>query len=67
MLVCVEWIGVSACRSAHLTCLGGYFLCVLACIGSFCRAGIGACMGIAVCLVSVRSFVLMLDHVSYIL
>ena len=26
MLVCVEWIGVSVCRSAHLTCLGGYFL-----------------------------------------
>ena len=56
VLVCVEWIGVSACRSAHLTCLGGYFLCMLAtaCIGSFCTAGTGTCIGIAVCLVSVK-------------
>ena len=67
MLVCVEWIGVSACWSAHLTCFGGYFLCMLACIGSFCTTGIETCMGIAVCLVSVRWFLLMLDHVSNIL
>ena len=58
---------MSACRSAHLTCLGGYFLCVLACTGSFCTPGIGTCMGIAVCFVSVRQFLLMPDHVSYIL
>ena len=64
VLVCVEWIGVSVCMSVHLTCLGGYFLCML---GSFSTASIGACMGIAVCLVSVRSFLLMLDHVYYIL
>ena len=25
----------SACRSAHLTCLGGYFLYVLSCTGSY--------------------------------
>ena len=78
---CCAWVGigmcwcvldgsVSVCRSAHLTCLGGHFLCVLACIGSFCTAGIGIAvygMGIAVCFVSVRWFLLMLDHVSYIL
>ena len=38
-----------------------------ACTGPFCTPGIGTCMGIAVCLASVRWFLLILDHVSYIL
>ena len=58
---------MSVCRGAHLTCLGGYFLCMLECIGSFCTIGVRTCMGMAACLVSIGCFLLMLDHVSYTL
>ena len=54
-------------KVACSTCLGGYFLCMLACVGSFSVTGTGTCMGMAVGLVSVSIgwFLLMLNHVSY--
>ena len=61
VLVCagvcwMDWC-VSVCAGVpHLTCLGGYFLCLLACIGSFCTTGVGTSTGMAECLVSVGWF-----------
>ena len=65
-MVYVGRVGVCQCaQGCPFDLFGGYFLCMLACVGSFSVTGTGTCMGMAVGLVSIGWFLLMLNHVSY--